>query len=154
MKAVYLASSVGGLTLAFLLVGCGHKQDAKTQLEKAATAMAQGNEAQPAPPPAPAPAPEPAAETPAAAPPPAAPTATPAQQVQQALAAYKSGQMEDAVTRLHRLRATPTLTAEQRMALQDSIAAVMAEVYALAEKGDTRAIAAVRQYEQMQSAPR
>jgi hypothetical protein len=62
--------------------------------------------------------------------------------------------MEDAVTRLHRLRSARTLTAEQRMALQDAIAAVMREIYASAEKGDARAIAAVRQYEEMQTKPR
>jgi hypothetical protein len=60
--------------------------------------------------------------------------------------------MEDAVTRLQLLRATPALSPEQRMALQDSIAAVMTEIYSLAEKGDPRAIAAVAQYEKLQTA--
>ena len=40
------------------------------------------------------------------------------------------------------------------MAVQDGVAAVMAELYSLAAKGDGRAIAAVKQYEQMQTAPR
>ncbi|MCI0541123.1 MAG: hypothetical protein L0Z50_38465, partial [Verrucomicrobiales bacterium] len=62
-----------------------------------------------------------------------------------------AGKMEDAVTRLQLLRATPVLSPQQRMALQDSVAAVMTEVYALAEKGDARAIAAVAQYEKMQT---
>jgi hypothetical protein len=74
--------------------------------------------------------------------------------MQQAVAAYKAGQLEDAVTRLQLLRMTPVLTPDQRMALQDSIAAVMTEIYTMAEKGDTRAIAAVMQYEKMQTAPR
>ena len=59
--------------------------------------------------------------------------------------------MEDAVTRLQILRAQPALTPDQRMALQDSIATVVAEIYALAEKGDARAAAAVIQYERMQT---
>ena len=72
----------------------------------------------------------------------------------QAIASYKSGDFEKAVTRLQLLRSTPTLTPEQRMAVQDGVAAVMAELYSLAAKGDGRAIAAVKQYEQMQTAPR
>jgi hypothetical protein len=72
--------------------------------------------------------------------------------MRQALASYKSGELEDAVTRLQKLRTTATLTPQQRMALQDSVAAVMTEVYELAAKGDTRAIAAVKQYEDMQTA--
>ena len=71
--------------------------------------------------------------------------------MQQAIASYKSGQLEDAVTRLQKLRATPALTPQQRMALQDSVAAVMTEIYGMAAKGDPRAIDAVRQYEEMQT---
>lgn len=78
--------------------------------------------------------------------------APPAQQMKQAITDYKSGKMEDAVTRLQLLRAQTALSPQQRMALQDSIAAVMAEIYALAEKGDARAAAAVAQYEKMQTA--
>jgi hypothetical protein len=78
-------------------------------------------------------------------------TASPSAQVKSAIADYKAGKMEDAVTRLQLLRSTPTLSPQQRMAMQDSIAAVMAEVYALAAKGDQRAIAAVAQYERMQT---
>jgi len=144
------------MVLAVLLAGCGHKTDAKTELEKAASALAQGDNTQPAPPPAPPaePQPAPAVETPAPAEPAlvAAPTAS--QQMQQALASYKTGQLEDAVTRLQKLRTMPTLTAQQRMAVQDGVAAVMNEVYEMAAKGDARAIAAVKQYEQMQTAPR
>jgi len=71
--------------------------------------------------------------------------------MRQALIAYKAGDMEDAVTRLQKLRMTVALTPQQRMAIQDSIAAVMTEIYGLAERGDARAIAAVKQYEEMQT---
>lgn len=75
----------------------------------------------------------------------------PSQEVKKAITDFKAGKMEDAVTRLQLLRAQPVLSPQQRMALQDSIAAVMAEVYSLAEKGDARAVAAVAQYEKMQT---
>ncbi len=71
--------------------------------------------------------------------------------MKQAVDAYKGGQLEDAVTRLQKLRATPTMTAQQRMALNDAMAAVMTDIYAQAAKGDARAIAAVKRYEQMQT---
>ena len=140
--------------------GCSHKTDAKQELEKAAgvLAKAEPEPAQPPPPPEPAPAdPTGGATIPQSAPAeeaPATPAAPPAQQMQQALVAYKAGELEDAVTRLQKLRATKTLTAQQRMAVQDSVAAVMTEIYALAEKGNTKAIQAVKQYEQMQTRPR
>jgi PBP1b-binding outer membrane lipoprotein LpoB len=156
MKQLQL-TRIGWLgVLAVLLVGCRHKTDAKTELEKAATVLAQGENTQPAPapPPAPEPQPAPAVETPAPVEPVALPTPTASQQMQQALASYKTGQLEDAVTRLQKLRTMPTLTAQQRMALQESVAAVMNEVYEMAAKGDGRAIAAVKQYESMQTAPR
>ena len=71
--------------------------------------------------------------------------------MQQALADYKAGNMEDAVVRLQLLRATAVLSPQQRMALQDGVAAVMTEIYTLAEKGDPRAKAAVARYEKMQT---
>ena len=119
------------------LSACQKKQSAVNELEKAAAAMTMTEKAAPAPDASPVPA--------VAGPP-------PAQQVQQALTDYKAGKMEDAVTRLQMLRATPVLSPQQRMALQDSVAAVMTEIYTLAEKGDPRAIAAVKQYEKMQTA--
>lgn len=121
--------------IAAVLSAC-HKQDPVNELEKAAAAMATTEAAPAAPDPGPGLAP--------ASPP-------PGQQMQQAIADYKAGKMEDAVTRLQILRATPVLSPQQRMALQDSVAAVMTEIYALAEKGDPRAIAAVAQYEKMQT---
>lgn len=82
----------------------------------------------------------------------APPGPAPAEQVKQAVADFKAGKMEDAVTRLQLLRAQPVMTPEQRMALQDSIASVMQEIYAMALNGDARAKAAVAQYERMQTA--
>jgi hypothetical protein len=122
-------------SVALLLSGC-HKSDPVSELEKAASAMAAAQ---------PAATPSNAGSAPETAAPP------PADQVQAAVADYKAGKMEDAVTRLQLLRAVPTLTPEQRMALQDSVAAVMTEIYSLAQKGDPRAIAAVAAYEKMQT---
>ena len=82
----------------------------------------------------------------------AIPGAAPAEQVKKAIADFKSGKMEDAVTRLQLLRAQPVMTPEQRIALQDSIASVMQEIYAMAQNGDARAKAAVAQYERLQTA--
>lgn len=117
------------------LVACS-KQSALSEMEKTAAEM----EKQPPPPAQPAADGEPAAVS-----------AAPAEQVREAVKEMKAGKMEDAVTRLQLLRAQPNMTPEQRMALQDSMASVMAEVYVMAEKGDARAIAAVAQYEKMQN---
>jgi len=100
--------------------------------------------------------PAPAQPTQMASPAPANPSAitaepAPAQQVRDAIAAYKAGNLEDAVTRLQKLRATPAMAPEQRIALNDAMAAVMSEIYVLAAKGDSRAVGAVKQYEQMQT---
>ena len=73
------------------------------------------------------------------------------QQMNQAIAAYKAGNLDDAVVRLEKLRSTPVMSAEKRMALNDAMAAVMSEIYALAEKGDARAIQAVKLAEQMRT---
>ncbi|MFM8879725.1 MAG: hypothetical protein ACKOKG_11440 [Verrucomicrobiota bacterium] len=100
-------------------------ENSAKELEKAPAAPAEGAEATPGP--------------------------APAEQVKQAIADFKSGKMEDAVTRLQLLRAQPVMTPEQRMALQDSIASVMQEIYAMAQNGDARAKAAVAQYERMQT---
>jgi hypothetical protein len=72
----------------------------------------------------------------------------------QAIVVYKAGDLEDAVARLEKLRMTPVMSAEKRMALNDAMAAVMSEIYALAEKGDARAIQAVKLAEQMRSRQR
>jgi hypothetical protein len=136
-----------GASLFVALAGCSRKSDANTELEKAASVMEQPA---PAEPPAPLPVqteqPTEAEPTPTAAPP-------PAQEMRQAMAAYKSGDLQDAVTRLQKLRATPVMTPQQRIALNDAMAAVMSEIYSLAEKGDARAIQAVKRYEEMQTQP-
>ena len=80
-----------------------------------------------------------------------APAQTMGQQMNQAIAAYKAGNLDDAVVRLEKLRATPVMSAEKRMALNDAMAAVMSEIYALAEKGYARAIQAVKLAEQMRT---
>jgi hypothetical protein len=134
--------------LAAALIGC-RKHDAASELERAANALAQ---ADPAPAPAPSTA-QPAAAKEAPAQPTQAGAPAPAQELRQAMAAYKAGDLEDAVTRLQKLRATAVISPQQRMALQDSVAAVMGEIYGMAAKGDTRAIAAVKQYEHMQTMP-
>jgi len=132
-------------TLAFLIFGCGKQPDANRELERAAETMAseEPGAASAAVPSQPTPALQPA-PTEAASP-------APAQQMRQALVAYKAGNLEDAVTRLQHLRAQPTMTPQQRMAMNDAMAAVMTEIYTLAAKGDGRAIQAVKQYEQMQT---
>lgn len=127
------------------LPGCSKKTDANAELERAASTLAN---AEPAPAPAAVPS-QPAQPLQAAPAPEAAPP--PAQQMNQAMVAYKAGQLEDAVTRLQKLRAMPTMTPQQRMAMNDAMAAVMSDIYALAAKGDSRAIQAVKQYEQMQT---
>lgn len=143
--SVVLAVGVG---LALTLIGCGQKTDANSELQRAASEMGATDTAAA---PTPAPEPAPAAEATPAAPAPIEASAPPAQQMQQAMVAYKSGQLEDAVTRLQILRATPTITPQQRMALNDAMGAVMTEIYTLAAKGDSRAIMAVKQYEKMQT---
>jgi hypothetical protein len=123
------------LILASALVGCHQKTDAKSELDAAARTI---QKAEPAP-------------APASQPQPSAPAGSPAQQMNRAVAAYKGGQVTEAVVQLQKLRATPTLTPEQRMALNDAMAAVMSEVSALAAKGDPRAAEALQQYEKLQT---
>jgi hypothetical protein len=125
--------------IAVALSACHKKDDPVLELEKAAATMA-APETAPAAPAAPDAGPRPAPASP-----------PPAKQVQQAITDFKAGNMEDAVVRLQLLRTTSVLSPQQRMALQDSVAAVMTEIYTLAEKGDARAKAAVARYEQMQT---
>lgn len=133
-----LRSIVSFLLVAAVTVSTGcKKEDPVNELEKTAAAMATA-----------APAAAPASDGRGAS------AMAPAAQVKEAIAEYKAGKMEDAVTRLQLLRSATVLTPEQRMALQDSMAAVMAQIYAQAEKGDARAIAAVAQYEKMQTGGR
>jgi hypothetical protein len=143
MKNYLWAVSVA-VGVAIFSAGCSEKTDANSQLEKATREMGSAPPAAAQVAPQPAAAPTPA--TPTEAPPPA-----PAQEMKQAMVAYKAGQLEDAVTRLQRLRATPVMSPQQRMALNDAMGAVMTEIYALAAKGDSRAQQAVKQYEKMQT---
>ena len=131
---MFRLSSSFGLALLVLAATACKKEDPVAELEKSAAAL----EKTPA-----APA-EGATDAPAGA--------APAEQVKQAISDFKSGKMEDAVNRLQLLRAQPAMTPEQRMALQDSIASVMQEIYAMAQNGDARAKAAVAQYERLQTA--
>jgi hypothetical protein len=135
-------------SLFLALVGCSPKTNADAELEKATSLMQE-----PAPAPLPAPMPVQTEQAPQPEPTPA-PAPVPAQEMKQAVAAYKSGDLQDAVTRLQKLRATPVMTPQQRIALNDAMAAVMSEIYGLAAKGDARAIAAVKQYEDLQTKPR
>lgn len=128
-----------GLAVTCALIGCGKKANASAELDRAASII-QKEERTAAPAPA---------VTSQAAQPTAAPSA--AQEMNQAVAAYKAGNIEDAVARLQRLRAASAVTPEQRMALNDAMAAVMNDVAAQAAKGDPRAIQALKQYEQMRN---
>jgi hypothetical protein len=127
-------SSPLGLALLVLVSTACKKEDPMAELEKSAAAMEK----------APAAPADGAAE--------ANPGPAPAEQVKKAIADFKAGKMEDAVTRLQLLRGQSVMSPEQRMALQDNIASVMQEVYAMAQNGDARAKAAVAQYERMQTA--
>jgi hypothetical protein len=149
MKRIASFSLVASL-LAALLVGCS-KKDASSELQKAATTMAQAEANQPVP------TPEPVPQTPSTPVMQPAVPSTPkaqAQEMSQALAAYKAGELDDAVIRLQKLRAAPVMSPEKRIAVNDAIAAVMGEIYAMAEKGDARAKQALKTYETMQTRPR
>ena len=146
-KAIVLCA-----VLAAGFAGCSRQTDANRELEKAAKAMEQ---AVPDPQPAVAVQPAPQALSAQNAAPSAAEIPqSPVQQVNQALASYKNGDYEDAVTRLQKLRAKAAMSPAQNMALQDAMAAVMTDIYDRASKGDARAKQAVKQYEEMQTAPR
>jgi len=136
MKTNYSKLMVWSAALAIILTGCGKKTDANSELERAVSAMNQSAPAQPA---------QPSTATATA------PARPPAQEMNQAMAAYKGGNFEDAITRLQNLRAAPVMTPAQRIAVNDATAAVMSELYTLAEKGDARAIQAIKHYQQMQT---
>jgi hypothetical protein len=134
------------------LGGCSRKTDAKTELDKAAAILEKSDSTVAAPAQS-APSSTPAPTTPVSSQPQPAATPAPAQQMKAAIAAYKSGNLDDAVTRLQKLRATPVMAPEQRIAVNDAIAAVMNEISAMAAKGDARAIAAAKLFEEMQTHP-
>src|SRR5215471_11386475 len=103
LLALYLCLAVG------LLAGCSSKKDVNSELQKAAAVMAQPEPAQEAPPAA-----EPPQQTPSAPAAQTTPVQTQGQEMNQAVAAYKAGELEDAVTRLQNLRHTPVMSAEKR----------------------------------------
>lgn len=74
-----------------------------------------------------------------------------AQQMSQTVTSYKSGNYEDAVTRMLWLRSVKGVTPEQLRAIQEASAAVMGDLYMRASKGDARAQAAVKQFEARQN---
>lgn len=125
--------------------GCSRPANTNAELDKAAKTIAAEEASQKG------------AAVPAAAPARSADTATavvaqtPAQQMDQAIAAYKKGELQDAVTQLQKLRAQAAISPGQRMALQDAMAAVMTDIYARAAKGDASAQQAVKEYERMQN---
>jgi len=140
MSARFLIILVAVIGVAVTASACRKKSTghSNSDLDKAASNFVEADPAPAASPPTPGAPPAPA----------------PAQEMQQAVQAYKGGQFEDAVVRLQRLRATPAMSAQQRMALNDAMAAVMTDIYALAAKGDPRAVQAVKQYEQLQTQKR
>jgi hypothetical protein len=127
--------AVLGLALIIGIAGCGRKSvDAKTQIDQAAQEMVKAEAAQPSP----------ATATATASP------LKPAQQMNDALAAYKNGNLEDAVTRFQAMRARTAMSGAELMALNNAMAAVMADIYARAAKGDVQAQKAVQDYQRLQ----
>ena len=134
------------------MTGCHKQTDASAELANAVKSL---EKAEPVPPPAPA------ASVTAA--PPEAPAGQASQeavinqpvakQMSQAMTAYKSGDYEDTIARLEWLRNKATKTADQTMAIQDAMAAVMTDLYARAEKGDARAQQAIKQHQATRNQP-
>jgi hypothetical protein len=139
MKNQFSTSIILCITLAVSFTSCSKKTDPGAELQNAANLLEKAD---------PATAPEAQAPQPASA---TTPAPSPAQQMNQAVAAYKSGNLEEAVTRLQTVRATPVMSPQQRMAVNDAMAAVMSDIYARAAKGDSGAMRAVKQYEEMQT---
>lgn len=155
MKNHLVWTLIGGASLTLMFGGCGQKTDANSELERAARLMQEADSApEPGQTPTPVTTPVYVPSGTPTQPAQSQPAPPPAEQMSEAMTAYKSGNLEDAVTRLQRLRATPAMNPEQRMALNDAMAAVMTEIYSLAAKGDARAVQAVKQYEAMQSQQR
>jgi hypothetical protein len=133
------------------VIGCHKQKSADAELANAVKVL---ERAEPGPQFAPG-APAASVANPAAAPAQASPEAVTsqpvAQQMSQALTAYKAGDYSDAIARLQWLRTKATRTPEQTMAIQDAMAAVMTELYARAEKGDARAQQALKQHQEMRN---
>lgn len=125
------------VTLSLTLIGCSKKQDVDTEVRQVIIEI---EKAAPAPA---GPTPPPSAMTPNQTAP--APNA-PASKLSEALAAYKSGEYEKAIAQLDRLRNAPAMTGQQLIAMNKAMAAVMNDLYTLAEKGDARAAQAIKHY--------
>ncbi|MEO6036622.1 MAG: hypothetical protein ABIQ35_15335 [Verrucomicrobiota bacterium] len=119
------------------LAGCKKQPDANAELANAVKALEKADTGQ-----NPAPTPAPAASADAVSSQPVA------RQMSEAMTAYKSGNYDDAMSRLHLLRSRAAKTPEQTMAVQDAMAAVMTELYDRASKGDTKAQQAIKQYQE------
>lgn len=143
---------VAGSLAVLVSTGCNKKTDTNSALEQAVQVMEQAESSQAAPVSVPQQTTVTTSPTAPAQAAPAVATTSVAQQMNQAVAAYKGGHYVDAVTRLQQLRALTGKTPEQTLALQEAIAAVMAELYTRASKGDTRAQTAVKEYERIQNA--
>lgn len=127
--------SLLGLVFVIALAGCGrNSRDTNAQLDQAVRAMAHAK----------------STSTMAVGDSSTTPAPTPLQQMNEALASYKNGDFESAVTRFQNIRVHTPMTGEQILALNDALAAVMSDLYSRAAKGDAAAAQAVRQYEQMQ----
>lgn len=128
MKVLGLLSSGFLLFTVLILVGCGKKSDAVAELEKAVKTAEQSAQGQPAPV--------------------AANVNTPlnqpvAQQMSQALISLKAGNYSDAVTLMQAARVNPNRTADQAMAAQDALAALMNDLAIRAANGDALAKQAI-----------
>ena len=120
------------------VAGCKKQSDANAALDNAVKILEKSDAGQPSSPAAPSTAP--GQETVSSQP--------VAQQMSQAMTAYKGGNYDDAVSRLHLLRTTAVKTPEQTMAVQDAMAAVMTDLYDRAAKGDVKAQQAIRQHQE------
>jgi hypothetical protein len=123
-------STVVPILTSFVLViaGCHRQGDANAEMAKAVKELEQAAPGQPS--------------APASTGPPVA------QQMNEAMVAYKGGDYLEAVMRLEVLRSKAIKTPDQTMAVQNAMAAVMTELYSRAEKGDTRAQQAIKQYQE------
>jgi len=70
----------------------------------------------------------------------------PAQQINDALAAYKKGNLLDSVTQLQQIKQSTPMTGAQLLDLNRSINDVINDLYARAAKGDAQAQQAIEAY--------
>jgi hypothetical protein len=132
MKIGLIAAFAMGAIASVLAFGCQRKVDVSVELDKAVKSFPPEQQNAPA--------------APATV---AGPTS--AQAMNTAVAAYKSGDLPTAVVQLQRLRGAPVMSPQQRIAVNEAMAAVMADIYARAAKGDAQAIEAVKRAEMMQN---